>query len=147
MGSHRVHNHWMYQNFILSLAWWWLVVAETCCQVFNSAHLIHVVSLTVINCYILKFFSERPYVSSLNAVRNRHWVQAYLIRPTFLLLRIPLPHRRMSKESDSYGLFCSFKYLKFTDVSGLLSAPSYGWCKWFGRIYRLRRRTSLVFFT
>jgi hypothetical protein len=37
------------------------------------------------------------------------------------------------------------KYLKFTDVSGLLSAPSYGWYKSFGCIYRLRRRTSLVF--
>jgi len=28
----RVHNHWMYQDFVLFLAWWWLVVAETCCQ-------------------------------------------------------------------------------------------------------------------
>jgi len=32
MGSHRMHNHWMYQDFVLSLAWWWLVVAESCCQ-------------------------------------------------------------------------------------------------------------------
>ena len=49
---HRVHNHGMYQDFVLSLAWWWLV-AETCCQVFNFAGLIHVVSLTVIICYII----------------------------------------------------------------------------------------------
>jgi hypothetical protein len=26
-------------------------VADTCCQIFNFADLIHVVSLTVINCY------------------------------------------------------------------------------------------------
>ena len=31
----------------------WPDVAETCCQVFNSADLIRVVSLTVINCYII----------------------------------------------------------------------------------------------
>jgi hypothetical protein len=49
--SHRVHNHWMYKDFVLLLAWWWLVVAETRCQVFNFADFIHVVSLTVINCY------------------------------------------------------------------------------------------------
>jgi len=57
MGSHRVHSHWMYQDFVLSLTWWWLVVAETCCQVFNFADLIHVVSLNVINCYthIIRF--------------------------------------------------------------------------------------------
>jgi len=24
MGSHRVHIHWMYQDFVLLLAWWWL---------------------------------------------------------------------------------------------------------------------------
>jgi hypothetical protein len=36
-----------------SLAWWWLVVAETYCQVFNFADFIHVVSLTVIHCYII----------------------------------------------------------------------------------------------
>jgi len=53
MGFHRVHNHWMYQDFVLLLAWWRLVVAETCCQVFNFAGLIHFVSLTVINCYII----------------------------------------------------------------------------------------------
>jgi len=53
MGSHRVRNHWMYQDFVLLLAWWWLVVAVTCCQIFNFADLIHVVSLGVINCYII----------------------------------------------------------------------------------------------
>jgi hypothetical protein len=47
MWSHRVHIHWMYQDFVLLLAWWWLAVAETCCQVLNFADLIHVVSLTV----------------------------------------------------------------------------------------------------
>jgi hypothetical protein len=41
MGSHRVHNYWMYQDFVLSLAWLWLTVAETCRQVFNFADLIH----------------------------------------------------------------------------------------------------------
>jgi hypothetical protein len=41
----------MYQEYVLSLAWWWLVLAETCCQVFKPADLTHVVSLTVINCY------------------------------------------------------------------------------------------------
>ena len=41
------------QDFVLSLAWRWLVVAETCCQVFNFADLIHVVSLTVINVNII----------------------------------------------------------------------------------------------
>jgi hypothetical protein len=43
----------MYQDFVLSLAWWWLVVAETWRQVFNSADLINVVLLTVINIYII----------------------------------------------------------------------------------------------
>jgi hypothetical protein len=50
------HNHWMYQDFVLFLAWWWLVVAETCCQdfkIFLIFWLIHVVSLTVIKCYII----------------------------------------------------------------------------------------------
>ena len=41
----------MYKDFVLSLAWWRLVVAETCCQVFSSADLIHVVLFAVINCY------------------------------------------------------------------------------------------------
>ena len=45
MGSYRVHIHWMYQDFVLLLAWWWLV-AETCCQVFNFTDFIHVMSLT-----------------------------------------------------------------------------------------------------
>ena len=44
---------WMYQDFVLSLGRWWLVVAETCCQVFNSADLIHVVLLNVTNWYII----------------------------------------------------------------------------------------------
>jgi len=37
MESHTMHNqnHWMYQDCVLFLAWWWLVVAETCCQVFK----------------------------------------------------------------------------------------------------------------
>jgi len=33
MGSQTVNNHWMYQDFVLFLAWWWLVVDEKCCQV------------------------------------------------------------------------------------------------------------------
>ena len=58
--AHRVHIHWMYQDFVLLLAWWWLVVAVTCCQIFNSADLIHVVSLTVINCYIVLLCFSLP---------------------------------------------------------------------------------------
>jgi hypothetical protein len=54
MGLHSVHNHWMYQDFVLFLAWWWLVVAETCCQDFKIliCWLKHVL-LTVIYCYII----------------------------------------------------------------------------------------------
>jgi len=60
MGSHTVHNHWTYQDFVLLLAWWWLVVADTCCQLFNFADLIHGVSLTVINCYIITNEYSKP---------------------------------------------------------------------------------------
>ena len=46
----------MYQDFVLFLAWWRLVVVETCCQDFKNiliCWLIHVLLLTVINCYII----------------------------------------------------------------------------------------------
>ena len=67
MGSPKVHNHWMYQDFVLLLAWWWLVVAETCCQVFNSTSLIHVVLMTVINCY-----SNLLYIRNQSVPRCKH---------------------------------------------------------------------------
>jgi len=55
VGPHRLQHNWMYQDFVLFLVWWWLVAAETCCQVFNSADLIHVVLLTVVYCYTVLY--------------------------------------------------------------------------------------------
>jgi hypothetical protein len=66
MGSHIVHIHWMYQDFVLPLAWWWLVVAETCCYIFNFADLIHVVPLTVIK--LLDWNNVALYLHRLSCI-------------------------------------------------------------------------------
>jgi hypothetical protein len=76
MGSHRVHNHWMYQDFVLLLAWWWLVVAEIFCQDFKNliCWLIQVVSLTVINCYT-KYRNASAVQTSTQIHRTRTWME------------------------------------------------------------------------
>ena len=51
-----------------------LTVAETCCQVFNFTDLIHVVSLTVINCYIHNFqqFGDIYMTSDNSQMKKNH---------------------------------------------------------------------------
>ena len=73
MGPHRVHNNWMYQDFVLFLACWWLVVAETCCQVFNFTDLMHFASLTVINCYIIPYSVISSFTSQGPSIFTSLW--------------------------------------------------------------------------
>jgi hypothetical protein len=116
MGSHRMHNQWMYQDFALSLVWWRLVVAQTYCLVFNSADLIYVVLLTVIKCYRIQkrllhlhkvnynfLVGHQPW----NVIKNVMLLQV-LHRIRIELIKLIIKDRRCCLLTICRFIFCSY---------------------------------------